>query len=87
MTSGALALNLGAGPVAGTGPLIAAALVASTGIAISPAFYLCAIALIAFVILYFTLPETAQRSLVEETPASHVLPQPPHSSQVATSRP
>ena len=70
MTSGALALNLGAGPVAGTGPLIAAALVASTGIAISPAFYLCAIALIAFVILYFALPETCRRSLVEEEPIS-----------------
>ncbi|TDV11113.1 MFS transporter [Paraburkholderia caballeronis] len=68
MTSGALALNLGAGPVAGTGPLIAAALVASTGIAISPAFYLCAIALVTFVILYFALPETSQRSLVEEEP-------------------
>lgn len=68
MTSGALALNLGAGPVAGTGPLIAAALVATTGIAVSPAFYLCAIALIAFVILYFTLPETSGRSLVDEEP-------------------
>ncbi|WP_250866368.1 MFS transporter [Caballeronia sp. INSB1] len=68
MTSGALALNLGAGPVAGTGPLIAAALVASTGIAVSPAFYLCAIALIAFVVLYLTLPETCRRSLVEEEP-------------------
>lgn len=68
MTSGALALNLGAGPVAGTGPLIAAALVAGTGIAISPAFYLCAIALIAFVVLYFTLPETCRRSLVDEAP-------------------
>jgi MFS transporter, MHS family, proline/betaine transporter len=68
MTSGALALNLGAGPVAGTGPLIAAALVASTGIAISPAFYLCTIALIAFAVLYFKLPETFRRSLVEEEP-------------------
>ncbi|WP_250455151.1 MFS transporter [Caballeronia sp. ATUFL_M2_KS44] len=66
MTSGALALNLGAGPVAGTGPLIAAALVAGTGIAISPAFYLCAIALVAFVVLYFKLPETGGRSLLEE---------------------
>ncbi|AET92729.1 major facilitator transporter [Burkholderia sp. YI23] len=72
MTSGALALNLGAGPVAGTGPLIAAALVASTGIAVSPAFYLCAIALIAFVVLYFTLPETCRRSLVEEEPIAPV---------------
>ncbi|AQH02559.1 MFS transporter [Burkholderia sp. KK1] len=72
MTSGALALNLGAGPVAGTGPLIAAALVASTGIAVSPAFYLCAIALIAFVVLYFTLPETCRRSLVEEEPMAPV---------------
>lgn len=68
MTSGALALNLGAGPVAGTGPLIAAALVASTGIAISPAFYLCSIALIAFVVLYIHLPETFRRSLVDESP-------------------
>ena len=70
MTSGALALNLGAGPVAGTGPLIAAALVASTGIAISPAFYLCSIALIAFAVLYFKLPETYRRSLVDEEPIS-----------------
>lgn len=70
MTSGALALNLGAGPVAGTGPLIAAALVASTGIAISPAFYLCSIALIAFVILYIHLPETFRRSLVDENPVA-----------------
>ena len=78
MTSGALALNLGAGPVAGTGPLIAAALVASTGIAISPAFYLCAIALIAFVVLYFTLPETSRRSLVDEAPPVSIADDPEH---------
>jgi MHS family proline/betaine transporter-like MFS transporter len=67
MTSGAVGYNLGLGPVAGSGPLIAAALVAGTGYAIAPALYLCVIALVVGVVLWFFLPETFRRSLTEET--------------------
>jgi MHS family proline/betaine transporter-like MFS transporter len=65
MTSGAVGYNLGLGPVAGSGPLVAAALVAATGVAIAPALYLAAIALVVGVVLWFFLPETSKRSLTE----------------------
>lgn len=63
MTSGSVGYNLGLGPVAGSGPLVAAALVAATGSNLAPAGYLVAIAAIALLVLYRFLPETSRRSL------------------------
>lgn len=75
MTSGAVGYNLGLGPVAGSGPLIAAALAAGTGSPVAPAWYLSAIALVAGIVLWFFLPETFRRSLTREAAP----PQPPGS--------
>lgn len=63
MTSAAIGYNIGVGPIAGSGPLIAAALVAATGNPVSPAMYLSAVALVVGTVMWFVLPETYQRSL------------------------
>ncbi|WP_051423385.1 MFS transporter [Arthrobacter sp. MA-N2] len=66
LTAGAIGYNLGVGPVAGMGPLVAAALVAATGNPLSPAYYLAGLmAVVALVLLKF-LPETYKRSLYAE---------------------
>ncbi|MBB2936529.1 MHS family proline/betaine transporter-like MFS transporter [Amycolatopsis bartoniae] len=65
----ALAYSLGVGPIAGTAPLVAAALAAVTRTPVAPALYLAAIALIVGLVLAWRLPETAGRSLAES--ASH----------------
>jgi MHS family proline/betaine transporter-like MFS transporter len=59
----ALGYNLGLALVAGPGPLIATALVASTHSAIAPSWYLVLVALIALPILMKWLPETFKRDL------------------------
>ncbi|MGI8311875.1 MFS transporter [Saccharopolyspora hattusasensis] len=61
----ALAYSLGVGPIAGTAPLVAAALAAATHTPVAPALYLAAIALIVGLVLAWRLPETAGRSLSE----------------------
>src|SRR5699024_2896888 len=57
-TGSALGYNVAYAALAGPGPLIAAALVAGTGLLISPAFYVIAIAVIALAILTPMLKET-----------------------------
>lgn len=57
-TGSAIGYNVAYALLAGPGPLIAAALVASTGLVISPAFYVIAVAILAFAILLPTLKET-----------------------------
>jgi MFS transporter, MHS family, proline/betaine transporter len=64
-TGAALAFSLGVGPIAGTAPLVAAALAASTGSAVAPALYLAVIALSVGLVLARVLPETAGRSLTD----------------------
>jgi MFS transporter, MHS family, proline/betaine transporter len=44
--------------IGGTAPLVAVALVSSTGVAFSPGIYLAAVALLATVLMWFLLPET-----------------------------
>lgn len=65
----ALAYSLGVGPIAGTAPLVAAALTAATGTVVASAFYLAAIALVVGLVLIRVLPETAGRSLTDGQPA------------------
>lgn len=59
----ALGYNLGLAFIAGPGPLVATALVASTGVSISPSWYLVAVSLVALPILLKWLPETFKRDL------------------------
>jgi MHS family proline/betaine transporter-like MFS transporter len=59
----ALGYNLGLAIVAGPGPLVATALVGATGSTVSPAWYLCGIALVALPILLRWLPETFRRDI------------------------
>jgi MFS transporter, MHS family, proline/betaine transporter len=59
----ALGYNLGLALVAGPGPLVATALVGATGSTVSPAWYLCAVALVALPILLRWLPETFRRDI------------------------
>ena len=61
----ALAFSLGVGPIAGSAPLVAAALAAATGSPIAPALYLMAIALPIGLVLSRRLPETAGRPLTD----------------------
>jgi MHS family proline/betaine transporter-like MFS transporter len=61
----ALAFSLGVGPIAGSAPLVAAALAAGTGSPLAPALYLMAIALPIGFVLARRLPETAGRPLTE----------------------
>ncbi|GAA2849332.1 MFS transporter [Pseudonocardia halophobica] len=74
VTAGAIGYNLGVGIISGTGPLVAAALVAGTGSALAPGFYLAAIVLVAGIVIAAALPETFRRSLyhapVGESPES-----------------
>ncbi|MDV7088985.1 MFS transporter [Rhodococcus opacus] len=64
----AMGYSLGAGVIGGAAPLIATALIASSGQILAPAFYLTAILLIAFVIVAKLLPETKDLPLeLEET--------------------
>jgi MHS family proline/betaine transporter-like MFS transporter len=62
----ALAYSLGVGPIAGTAPLVAAALAAGTGSPVAPALYLAVIALAVGLVLAKVLPETSGRSLTDE---------------------
>jgi MFS transporter, MHS family, proline/betaine transporter len=62
-SAAALAYSLGVGPIAGTAPLVAAALAAATGSPAAPAIYLAVIALAVGLVLMKVLPETAHRSL------------------------
>ncbi|ALL76922.1 MFS transporter [Pseudonocardia sp. EC080610-09] len=66
----ALAYSLGVGPIAGTAPLVAAALTAATGTVVASALYLAAIALVVGIVLTRTLPETAGRSLTCGAPTT-----------------
>lgn len=66
LTAGAIGYNLGVGPVAGMGPLIAAGLVAATGNALAPAYYLMGLMIIVAIVLFKFLPETYKRSLIAD---------------------
>jgi MHS family proline/betaine transporter-like MFS transporter len=66
LTAGSIGYNIGLGPIAGVGPLVAAALVAATGDPMAPAYYLIALMLVIALILIFFLPETKGRSLIAE---------------------
>lgn len=66
LTAGSLGFNLGVGPPSGFGPLVAAALVAGTGLSFSPGFFLAGVALFSLVVLVLLLPETAGRDLLSE---------------------
>ncbi|MFB7224597.1 MFS transporter [Streptomyces sp. NPDC056227] len=70
LTSGSLGFNLGVGPPSGLGPLVAAALVAGTGLSYSPGFFLAGVALVCGVVLFFLMPETAGRDLLLEHDAT-----------------
>ncbi|WP_203579142.1 MFS transporter [Microbacterium hibisci] len=63
LTGAAVSYNLSYGLFGGTGPLIATALVAASGSAISPAFYLIAIGVVAGITALF-VPETRGRDLM-----------------------
>jgi MHS family proline/betaine transporter-like MFS transporter len=63
LTAGAIGYNLGVGPVAGMGPLVAAALVAATGNSLAPAYYLMGLMTVVAIVLFKFLPETYKRSL------------------------
>lgn len=69
LTSGSLGFNLGVGPPSGFGPLVAAALVAGTGLPFSPGFFLGGVALFSLVVLALLMPETAGRDLLLERSA------------------
>jgi MHS family proline/betaine transporter-like MFS transporter len=66
LTAGAIGYNLGVGPVAGMGPLVAAALVAATGNSLAPAYYLAGLLTVVAIVLLKFLPETYKRSLYLE---------------------
>ncbi|MGN7949360.1 MFS transporter [Microbacterium sp. 22215] len=57
-TGSAIGYNVAYALLAGPGPLIAAGLVASTGILVSPAFYVIGVAVAALAVLWPLLPET-----------------------------
>lgn len=62
-TGSAIGYNVAYAVLAGPGPLIAAALVAGTGLLISPAFYVIAVGIVALVVLWPMLPETKGRDI------------------------
>ncbi|HVW44330.1 MAG TPA: MFS transporter [Amycolatopsis sp.] len=66
LTSGSLGFNLGVGPPSGFGPLVAAALVAGTGLDFSPGFFLAGVSLFSLIVLFLMMPETAGRNLLLE---------------------
>lgn len=70
MSAGAIGHNIGLALIGGTGPLVAAALVAATGNPLAPGWYLAAIALIAGVITWIFLPETGKRSMFSDKSAT-----------------
>jgi MHS family proline/betaine transporter-like MFS transporter len=70
LTSGSLGFNLGVGPPSGFGPLVAAALVASTGLSYSPGFFLAGVAAVCGIVLFVMMPETAGRDLLLEHDAT-----------------
>jgi MHS family proline/betaine transporter-like MFS transporter len=75
----ALAYSLGLGPIAGSAPLVATALVTQTGSPLAPAAYLIAITLVVGLVLLRHLPETRHRSLGDGAPESAALaPHEPH---------
>ncbi len=63
VTGAAIGNNIGVGLLSGTGPFVATALIAATGNALAPGWYLMAIELIVAVLLVFLLPETFKRTL------------------------
>ena len=64
-TGAALGHNIAYAILAGPGPLIAAALIQATGNLISPAYYLITVAGVAFLALFFALPETKDADIAE----------------------
>ncbi|MEU4673580.1 MFS transporter [Amycolatopsis sp. NPDC023774] len=76
LTSGALGFNLGVGAPSGFAPLVAAALVVSTGLSYAPGILLVGVALVCGLILLFWLPETAGRDLTLDVDATKRGPAP-----------
>ena len=62
-TGSAVGYNVAYALLAGPGPLIAAALVANTGLLYSPAIYVIAVGLVALTVLWPLLPETKGRDI------------------------
>jgi MFS family permease len=62
MTSSSIGYNVSLAAIAGPGPLIAAALAAGVGFVASPAFYMVAVGLVAFLVVARFLPETSGRA-------------------------
>ena len=58
-----IGFNVAQALVGGPGPFVAAAIAAAVAIAVAPAFYLVAVASVAFLLLLRFLPETRGRSL------------------------
>ena len=63
MTGSSIGFNVAQALVGGPGPFVAAAIAAAVAIAVAPAFYLVAVASVAFLLLLRFLPETRGRSL------------------------
>jgi MFS transporter, MHS family, proline/betaine transporter len=63
MTGSSIGFNVAQALVGGPGPFVAAAIAAAVAIAVAPAFYLVAVASLAFLLLLRFLPETRGRSL------------------------
>ncbi|MQA84093.1 MAG: MFS transporter [Streptosporangiales bacterium] len=76
VTGSAIGYNLGLAFIAGPGPFIGGALVAATGLGISPAFYLCGVALLGGVVLLAFLPETGRVALAADEPLHAERPEP-----------
>ncbi|SFN59369.1 MFS transporter, MHS family, proline/betaine transporter [Pseudonocardia ammonioxydans] len=73
VSGSAIGFNLAQAAVGGPGPLVAAALAAGLGLAVAPAFYVVAVALLATAALVRYLPETRGTDLVTgATPAARV---------------
>jgi MHS family proline/betaine transporter-like MFS transporter len=62
-TGSALGYNVAFALLAGPGPLIAAALIAGTDDAVSPAYYLTGVSAVSLLVLWFLLPETKNKDI------------------------
>ncbi|MEO3795594.1 hypothetical protein ABGB14_35760 [Nonomuraea sp. B10E15] len=65
VSGASVGFNLAPAAIGGPGPLVAAALVTATGIAVGPAYYMVAITLIGSVALLHWLAETVGVDLTE----------------------
>jgi MHS family proline/betaine transporter-like MFS transporter len=76
MTSASIGYNISLAAIAGPGPLIAAALAAGIDFVASPAFYMSAVAFVAFLVVARFLPETSGRAFLGDDSAPWLAAQP-----------